>query len=79
MKLLTKKNFYIIGMYPPSGSSVWDLNLLWQPIPVHTKPEKDDEVLAMKRKCIPYIKERDKYIHSAPYKERLSKYQGLME
>lgn len=66
-------------MYPPNGTSVWNTNLMWQPIPVHTKPEKDDEVLAMKKKCIPYIKEKNKYMHSASYKERLSKYQGLME
>ncbi|CAH0716507.1 unnamed protein product, partial [Brenthis ino] len=69
----------LAGMYPPYGDSVWNMELMWQPIPVHTRPEKDDEVLAMKRKCIPYTKEKEKYIHSTPYKERLSKYQGLMD
>ncbi|XP_046976849.1 prostatic acid phosphatase-like [Vanessa cardui] len=69
----------LAGMYPPTGSSVWDKDLMWQPIPVHTRPEKDDEVLTMKKKCIRYTKEKEKYIHSTPYKERLSKYQGLMD
>ncbi|XP_045784967.1 prostatic acid phosphatase-like [Maniola jurtina] len=69
----------LAGMYPPSGSAIWDTHLLWQPIPVHTRPEKDDEVLAMKRKCVPYDKEKAKYMHSKAYKERLSKYQGLMD
>ncbi|CAH2103719.1 unnamed protein product [Euphydryas editha] len=69
----------LAGMYTPSGDSIWNTDLIWQPIPVHTKPEKDDEVLAMKKKCMPYIKEREKYFHSTSYKERLSKYQGLMD
>nr|XP_026497044.1 prostatic acid phosphatase-like [Vanessa tameamea] len=69
----------LAGMYPPTGTSIWDTDLIWQPIPVHTRPEKDDEVLAMKKKCMRYTKEKEKYIHSTPYKERLSKYQGLMD
>nr|XP_034839570.1 prostatic acid phosphatase-like [Maniola hyperantus] len=69
----------LAGMYPPSGNAIWDLNLLWQPIPVHTRPERDDEVLAMIRKCVPYDKEKAKYMRSVAYKKRLSKYQGLMD
>lgn len=68
-----------VGLFPPLGESIWNTDLIWQPIPVHTRPEKDDEVLAMKKKCVPYIKEREKYFQSTTYKERLRKYQGLME
>lgn len=66
-------------MYPPSGNAIWDPDLMWQPIPVHTVPEHQDEVLAMKKYCKAYNKEMDGYTHSKPYKDRLSKYQGLME
>lgn len=66
-------------MFPPVGKSVWDADLLWQPIPVHTKPEKDDEVLAMKKYCMAYNKEKERYKHSKAYKDRLSKYQNLMK
>lgn len=66
-------------MYPANGKAIWNSDLMWQPIPVHTVPEKDDELLAMKKPCRAYDKELDRLIHSKPYKDRLSKYQHLME
>ncbi|CAK1554814.1 unnamed protein product [Leptosia nina] len=69
----------LAGMYPPTAKSMWNQDIPWQPIPVHTIPENNDEVLAMKRKCKPYIEEKHKYINSKSYKERLSKYNDLMK
>ncbi|XP_026731116.1 prostatic acid phosphatase isoform X1 [Trichoplusia ni] len=69
----------LAGMYPANGKAIWNSDLMWQPIPVHTVPEKDDELLAMKKPCRAYDKELDRLIHSKPYKDRLSKYQHLMD
>ncbi|XP_048006444.1 prostatic acid phosphatase-like isoform X2 [Leguminivora glycinivorella] len=69
----------LAGMYPPVGKSVWNDKLMWQPIPVHTVPEKRDEVLAMGRKCAAYDKALEEYQNSKEYKERLAKYQDLMD
>lgn len=44
----------LAGLYPPTTKQLWDQNLLWQPIPIHTKPEIDDPVLAMKKPCPKY-------------------------
>ncbi|XP_053624392.1 prostatic acid phosphatase-like isoform X1 [Plodia interpunctella] len=68
----------LAGMYPPSGNSVWNQNLMWQPLPVHTEPEKEDKLLAMKKHCPKYNIALDQYVHSREYKTRLNKYQNLM-
>lgn len=33
------------GMFPPSGDEVWNKQLAWQPIPIHTIPLSDDYLL----------------------------------
>lgn len=34
----------LAGLYPPIQNDIWDTDLEWQPIPVHTIPEKEDAV-----------------------------------
>ncbi|KAI5641414.1 histidine phosphatase superfamily (branch 2) domain-containing protein [Phthorimaea operculella] len=68
----------LAGMYPPVGKSIWNKELMWQPIPIHTMPEAEDEVLAMKKNCNAYNREMERYTHTAAYKQRLANYQSLM-
>lgn len=44
----------LAGLFPPAGPQVWDADLMWQPIPVHTMPDSMDYTLAGKRPCPKY-------------------------
>ncbi|KAM4617529.1 lysosomal acid phosphatase isoform 2-T2 [Discoglossus pictus] len=35
----------LAGLYPPAGSQIFNPNISWQPIPVHTVPESKDKLL----------------------------------
>lgn len=44
----------LAGLFPPQGNQIWNENLAWQPIPIHTTSEKNDNILAMKMPCDKY-------------------------
>jgi hypothetical protein len=44
----------LAGLFPPEPDQVWNPNLLWQPIPVHTEPDANDTLLEMFSYCPQY-------------------------
>ncbi|KAK7457316.1 hypothetical protein BaRGS_00039229, partial [Batillaria attramentaria] len=44
----------LAGLYPPSGDQLWNPNITWQPIPVHTRPQEYDRKLNMGAPCPRY-------------------------
>ena len=41
----------LAGLYPPIKEQIWNPNLLWQPIPVHTTPKAEDNILSSHAEC----------------------------
>lgn len=69
----------LAGFFPPKGKQVWDPAIRWQPIPVHTIPEKMDRVLTMKKSCPMYDLEKVKYMHSEEMVQFMAKYKPLFD
>ncbi|KAJ8916046.1 hypothetical protein NQ315_010914 [Exocentrus adspersus] len=50
-RCLVSASAVLAGLFPPKARQVWDKDLAWQPLPVHTVPVEDDEVLSMSKRC----------------------------
>ncbi|XP_066144524.1 prostatic acid phosphatase-like isoform X2 [Euwallacea fornicatus] len=46
----------LAGLFPPEEEQVWNKNLLWQAIPIHTVPMEEDQILAAAVPCAKYDK-----------------------
>lgn len=53
------------GLFPPTEEEVWNEQLAWQPIPVHTVPVKDDYVI-FGLKNARYHAELERFLKESP-------------
>lgn len=67
----------LAGFFPPIGTDIWNQNLLWQPIPVHTIPEHKDKILAAKKSCPAYDYALNKLRNSDEFKKLDKKYSQI--
>ncbi|XP_046820171.1 prostatic acid phosphatase-like isoform X1 [Vespa crabro] len=58
----------LAGLYPPKGNQIWNA-IHWIPIPIHTIPESEDNVLSGKKYCQRYNFELDKVLESPEIKK----------
>ncbi|XP_012268558.2 prostatic acid phosphatase [Athalia rosae] len=68
----------LAGLYPPYGNQVWD-KVKWLPIPVHTVPELEDNILAGKKECPRYNLELKKVVNSPEMREINERNKDLYE
>ncbi|XP_073397724.1 lysosomal acid phosphatase [Dendrobates tinctorius] len=58
----------LAGLYPPAGAEVFNPNISWQPIPVHTVPDSDERLLKFPiLPCPKYLKLQEETRHSPEY------------
>ncbi|XP_014092609.2 prostatic acid phosphatase isoform X2 [Bactrocera oleae] len=69
----------LAGLYPPIGDEIWNKDIAWQPIPVHSKPERDDKELAGKVPCAAYDYARSALLNSITFQELNQRYQYLFD
>ncbi|KFV18561.1 Lysosomal acid phosphatase, partial [Tauraco erythrolophus] len=58
----------LAGLYPPEGQQIFNPNISWQPIPVHTVPESEERLLKFPlTPCPRYEQLQNETRHSADY------------
>ncbi|XP_052836682.1 prostatic acid phosphatase isoform X2 [Drosophila gunungcola] len=67
----------LAGLYEPQGEDIWNSDIKWQPIPIHTIPEKEDHILAAKAPCPAYDHELAALESSPEFKAMTEKHRGL--
>lgn len=71
--------FSAIGFFPPDDNQIWNTKILWQPIPIHTIPERLDYVLAAKKPCQRYNYALNEYFNSPEYNALYEKFKPLFK
>lgn len=78
----------LAGLYPPKGRDVWNEDLNWQPIPIHSVSEKNDYLIGGSvPHCVAYENALNDYARSAemlkfngsvqPFYEYVSEHAGI--
>lgn len=70
----------LAGLFPPTNNEIWNSDILWQPIPVHTMPRKSDYLIAIENNCPKYTLLREKYTKkSKEYQRIFTEYADLLK
>lgn len=69
----------LAGLFPPSYNELWNPNILWQPIPIHTIPIQFDYVLNGEANCPRFNEAFKKYTQSPEYLNIFKKHKPLFE
>ncbi|XP_066251829.1 prostatic acid phosphatase-like isoform X2 [Euwallacea similis] len=59
----------LAGLFPPEDEQVWNRNLLWQPVPIHTVPQSNDAVLATSVPCDKHSSLRNELMNSEEFQK----------
>lgn len=67
------------GLFPPIGEQVWNNDINWQPIPIHTIPLNKEQLLTLMIPCPRFYYLFEEYKTSPEYKSVLQQYNSLIE
>lgn len=69
----------LAGLFPPTADQLFNKNINWQPIPIHTIPANLDYILDSKRKCDRHKILMKEHLNRSEYKAWHEKYNWLYQ
>ncbi|KAJ8982217.1 hypothetical protein NQ317_013519 [Molorchus minor] len=69
----------LAGLYPPEDDQIWNKELLWQPIPIHTAPIQQDPLLAQQKACPKFNRLCKKLTQTKLYQNYFKQYSDLFQ
>lgn len=78
-RTINSANLVLASMFPPTGNQVWNNDLVWQPIPVHTIPAKMDYLISCDVACKRYVQALDEYQQTPEIKSLIDENRKLFE
>lgn len=67
----------LAGLFPPTNDQIWNENIAWQPVPIHTIPRDMDNILAAGRRCDRFEYLLEQHFNRTEYKAWRLKYNEL--
>jgi len=59
----------LAGLFPPTDQQQWNDRLDWQPVPVHTVPQSEDDLLSSHADCPRFTELQEQLVHSEDFRQ----------
>ncbi|XP_055301172.1 prostatic acid phosphatase-like [Sitodiplosis mosellana] len=67
----------LAGLFPPDDNQVWNRDINWRPIPIHSIPLDLDYVLYVGKPCPRYDHAMEEYLNSSEHANLIAKYKEM--
>jgi len=78
-RTINSANLVLAGMFPPADNQIWNKDLLWQPIAVHSIPRNVDDLIYAEIACGRYPVARKEFEQSPEIKSMIEQNEELFE
>lgn len=78
-RTISSANLVLAALFPPKNNQIWNEDLLWQPIAVHSIPKKMDYLINAEKGCHRYIEALNEHENSAEIKALKEQHQELFK
>lgn len=78
-RTMNTASLVLAALFPPKNNQLWNRDLLWIPIPIHTVPKSLDFLIVAEMACARYVKALEEYENSPEVRAVTDQYQHLYQ